>query len=241
MSDETVRPRGNPSWAKKPPPDPVPVPEPEPTPEPPDPLPPEVSLSNAVPSEYITQPEYVALATAFHALADSIKGSAPNAEATGAAVTAAMGPIVEILKANTPKPKITVGAYLRQHARAVTLNRLCVQNGTPMRLEQLTDREVRLLNQITHSGRYLNRVVEVIVREEGAEDETVELRWKCKSADDRNESGKEWRDLADMLDKIVTAQAEERAKPEPKRRSPYFGSKAYREAKANLTPDEADA
>lgn len=113
-------------------------------------------------------------------------------------------------KHNAGTKKQTFGEYNRKHnAGRPALTRICFENGIPMNAAVLTPKEINLLNALDRTGTYLNRTVEVIVREEGA-DEVVELRWNCKTADQRNADLRLARDLEDKLTQIVAAQAEER-------------------------------
>lgn len=120
-----------------------------------------------------------------------------------------------ILAAQAPR-KIGIGEYDPRtpwhpiKAEAHTLTRPCWQNGHLLDDEQLFNAEIDALNQITRSGRYLDRLVEVIVREEGA-DETVEIRFASRTADQRNAVQRLCRDFTDMLQQIVAAQQAEDA------------------------------
>ncbi len=140
------------------------------------------------------------------------------------------------MAANTRR-KVTFGEYIQKRAIGrAHLTRACFQNGYHFEEENLSNEAMALLNQISHSGRYIDRKVEVIVREDGSE-EVVELRYKNKTADDRFELRGLVRTLEDMLTQIVTAQTEERKANElsqetAKVRRSFGDTKAYREAKA---------
>jgi len=94
--------------------------------------------------------------------------------------------------------------------KALKLNRPCFQNGCWMNPNSMNNAEIRALNSITHSGRYLNRLVEVSVRQNGSEDE-VHLTYNSKTPDQRIMLKGEARNLAELLQKIVETQTEERA------------------------------
>ena len=66
--------------------------------------------------------------------------------------------------------------YAGERMRQAWLTRPCYQNNSPLFEDTLHDDEIELLNQISHSGRYCDRLVEVIVSNEGQVDETVEIR-----------------------------------------------------------------
>lgn len=111
------------------------------------------------------------------------------------------------------------------------LVRASYQNGTRLNPAQLYNSEIELLNRISRSGRYINRLIEVIVRQDGA-DETVEIRYKNKTIDERMEHRGAYNSLRDMLEKIVAEQdaliAEEVGHKEARK---MFSSAATREAR----------
>lgn len=84
--------------------------------------------------------------------------------------------------------KVTFGEYARTavnsfHPNKETeqkLRRVTFQNGGELAHPTLFDEEIALLNRITHSGRYLNRLVEVTVRDEGGGTETVYISYNSK-------------------------------------------------------------
>lgn len=123
------------------------------------------------------------------------------------------------MAANAPRRKIGIAeydpktAFLPNKKDAVALTRACFQNGAQMRPVNMFPEEIRLLNGITHSGRYIDRLVEVVLVPNGAEDE-VHLRYNCKTIDQRFELKGKFRDLKDMLTQIAEAQAQERAEDE---------------------------
>jgi hypothetical protein len=132
-------------------------------------------------------------------------------QAIGAAVSAGME--------KNARRKVPFGDYIRRvhtsthpdpkFPNGPKLNRETLINGARADVNTLQDREITLLNQLTHSGRYLNRLVEVAVINTGAEDE-VQIRWNCGTSDQRAEvfPGVA-RNVVDMLEQIVKLQVEE--------------------------------
>jgi hypothetical protein len=139
-----------------------------------------------------------------------------------------------MLAAQAPR-KIGIGEYDPRtpwhpiKADAHKLTRTCFQNGHLLDDEQLFNEEIDALNRIVRSGRYLDRLVEVIVRDEGP-DETVEIRFASRTADQRNAVQRLCRDFKDMLEQIVVAQQAEDAEliamGENKSRRTLFGGQA---------------
>ena len=106
-------------------------------------------------------------------------------------------------------------------------------NGLRAEPHSLTDQEINLMNRLSRSGRYLDRLVEVIVGADG-----VEVRYNDKTNDQRNENAGKWRSTAEMLEQIVKVmdleneeEAEAHAEKVAKKRA-FGDNKAYREAKA---------
>ncbi len=120
---------------------------------------------------------------------------------------------------STNRRKVTAGEYrLRGHSPfhpkpqkdTPVLRRQTWQNGVWCNPTTLTDDEIALLNQITHSGRYIGdegtrRLVEVIVRTDGSE-EAVEIRFNVSTPDSQLELKGYVRNFADMLRQIVAEQ-----------------------------------
>lgn len=141
--------------------------------------------------------------------------------------------------------KVTAGQYDPKtpfHPNKKSMKRLTravYQNGTRLNASQLFNEEIDLFNQINRSGRYINRLIEVFLRQEGA-DEVVELRYKNRSIDDRMDHKGQYRDLRDMLRKIVNEQDElnaEEGRIKESRKS--FSTAATREARARVAAEEA--
>lgn len=164
----------------------------------------------------------------------------------------AIGDAVSKGIAATQRPKVTVGQYVRRpysvfhtegkgdHARP-KLTRTCWQNDSWLNPDRLMDSEIRLLNRITHSGRYINRMVEVVVLPNGAEDE-VFVRFHNSTHDQRFELKGYVRNFEDMLTQIVEKQEEEdrikaletahREELRARAQRPHFGGAATRDAQA---------
>jgi len=157
------------------------------------------------------------------------------AAATGIQNERLVSAFSEAMRQNAPPRKIGIGEYDPRtpwhpiKAEAHKLTRTCFQNGHLLDDEQLFNAEIDALNQIVRSGRYLDRLVEVIVRDEGP-DETIEIRFACRTADQRNAVQRLCRDFTDMLQQIVAAQREEDAEliamGENKSRRALFGGQA---------------
>jgi hypothetical protein len=135
-------------------------------------------------------------------------------QAIGNAVAAGMAQ-------NAPPRKITFGEYQRRGGinqyhpdpkKKLKFNREYYQNGKQIQFSTCYDREVELLNQITHSGRYINRLVEIVVIQNGSE-EAIDIRYSNKR-DKAFELKGYARNLVDMLEQIVAAQAVEREEME---------------------------
>lgn len=144
--------------------------------------------------------------------------------------------VAEAMAINNPK-KVTYGAYLKRptlnHPLGLLspkLARQYFQNGRLISYDQVNDEQVLLLNRITHSGRYLDRRVEVVVRDEGGDGQSVDIRYKNVGIDDRMELKSLFRNFTDLVRQIVDAQDIERAEDEvaPRRvvqRRPFGGGK----------------
>lgn len=92
--------------------------------------------------------------------------------------------------AKIQRPKVSFAEYIRRpyscyHTTGVGDNqrpKLKSEiwiNGAPAMAHNVTDEEIRFLNQITHSGRYCDRLVEVIERQD-ASTPTFEIRFSNK-------------------------------------------------------------
>ncbi len=167
-------------------------------------------------------------------MADTPETTAANLASFGTLIANA---IADGIAKNTPK-KVSFGDYARRNIRPV-LKRDTYHCGVRCAVSQLSNAEIHLLNKIDRSGRYINRLVEVIVRNEGS-DETVEIRDTSKSIDQRSELRKYVRDFEDLVRQIVKAQENEDAVQSPAERRPAFGqNKRYLDAKAAADAKEA--
>ncbi len=119
--------------------------------------------------------------------------------------------IAQGITAAQPK-KLTYGQYQRKQPKLPKLLRPTSQNGYPV--QNLTAAEITLCNRITHSGRYMDRRVEVILKVEG-NDETLELRYPNKTTDQRFEMKSYFRNFEDLVRQIVEVQELEDAETAP--------------------------
>jgi hypothetical protein len=141
-----------------------------------------------------------------------------NADIIGAAI--AKG-IADGLKATAPPRKIEFGEFNGKSPfdkkanssgfygpnEKPVLERASFQNGIRFREEYLTDVEIGLLNQVVRPGRYIERMVEVVIWDDGSE-KAMDLRYKNKTPDQRSELKSEAKSLLVMLKRIVEEQDE---------------------------------
>lgn len=96
--------------------------------------------------------------------------------------------IAKGMAANAAPRKVTFGEYEKNKrsvyhpnpATRVQFTRVYFQNGAQMNWETTFDEEVALLNRLTHSGRYIDRRVEVSVRDNGGGEEVVFVSYNNK-------------------------------------------------------------
>lgn len=154
----------------------------------------------------------------------------------------AIGDAVSDGIARQTRRKVTFGEYdprspfQPDKKLTLKLKRPCYQNGRFIDKAMSFNSEIDLLNRITHSGRYIERLVEVVVNQEGA-DETVYISWNNRTPDQRMEMKGHAKNWEDMLRQIVVAQEEEdleaaEAAEAKKARRPFGNSKASQEARA---------
>jgi hypothetical protein len=134
----------------------------------------------------------------------------------GAAITmsgAELGKaIAEGIAGATPR-KVTFGEFARRPdpiyhplgKQGPQMKRPYFQNGVKLEYASTHDKEIALLNRITHSGRYIDRLVEVVVAQDGADD-TIDIRFSNKTPDMQIELKGHCRNFLDMLQQIVDAQ-----------------------------------
>src|ERR1035437_3587304 len=179
-------------------------------------------------------------------IADAVSAAQSN-QPNFAQMGEAIGAAVSVGMAKATRKRKSYGEYIRTpHStthpdpafpNGPVLRRETLINGWRAQTDMLHDREIDLLNRLTHSGRYLNRLVEVLVQLNGPE-EDVQIRWNTKTTDQRFDAARHWTDLEAMLDKIVTVQVEEDAEEallkdeKQARRRISFDSKTTRDARA---------
>jgi len=165
----------------------------------------------------------------------------------GMALASEIGTAIALaMDKNNPK-KVTYGQYLKRGTANHPLGlaspkftRPYFQNGRLVPYAGVSDEVVTLLNSITHSGRYINRKVEVIVRENGGDGQSVEFRYKNGSIDERMDLKSEFRSFKEMVALIAAEQQAEREEDEdnPKRvvtRRPFGSGKNTRAAEEAAT------
>lgn len=77
----------------------------------------------------------------------------------------------------------TTGSYYHPDPnKKIALTRKCFQNGGEIMITNIYDEEAELLNRLTHSGRYLDRLVEVSIRDTGGDTAEVHLNYNNKIA-----------------------------------------------------------
>lgn len=125
------------------------------------------------------------------------------------------GAVASALESRDSKnKKVTFGEYQRRlNATRVKLTREVYQNGYRLNAQDLNNEQIELLNRISRTGRYIDRKIEVILREDGA-DQIVEFRYNNKSADQRMELRGYIRNFTDMLTQVVEAQDKENVEQE---------------------------
>ncbi len=113
--------------------------------------------------------------------------------------------------------KVTMGQYDPKSSfhpnkyKVPGLKRKVFQNGYQCDPGTLHDDEIRLLNRITHSGRYLDRRVEIGLVDEGGGDQYITINYPNRTADMRMENKSLFRNFKDLLAQVVEAQEAEDA------------------------------
>ena len=79
------------------------------------------------------------------------------------------------------------------------------QNGILCNEDQMYDAEITLANQINTSGRYINRLVEVILSDDAGV-RVVLIKYPDKTIDQRMENKNHWRSFQELLEIIVRDQ-----------------------------------
>lgn len=88
------------------------------------------------------------------------------------------------------------------------------QNGARCNPTTLNDAEIVLLNRITHSGRYIDRLVEVIFDDASPGQETIYINYNNKTVDQRMTNKSKWQSFGHLLQQVVDAQVAEDAEDE---------------------------
>ena len=156
--------------------------------------------------------------------------------------------IAAAVQSAAPVKAKSYGQYRREQLKdKAKLDRPFFENGQKIQPYQLKNEEINEINKLHRSGRYLDRLVEVRLRNEGA-DEAVEVWFNNGSADARFELKGHAKNATDMYQQINAAQVledaedeerESRGKASPGRR--HFGdSKASKEARERVA-QEAEA
>lgn len=184
-----------------------------------------------------------AVAQAMAAVQAQGSGKAEEHQALAAAISNGI--------ASSTRRKVTNGEYAQRgprnsyhpnsKAETPVLKRDFFQNDIHVDEVTLTDDEVRLLNRLTHSGRYFDRLVEVFTTEDA-----VHVRYNNKTPDHRFELKNHFRTMLELLQIVVKQQeaedkvakeleeeklAERRKREEAKEKFNFGNSKASREAR----------
>jgi hypothetical protein len=93
----------------------------------------------------------------------------------------------------------TLSAYLEKNKRKVKLKQPFHQNGVLIRIDQLTDEQVELVNQLK-PGRYNSRKWEIVKRR----DRSIDFRYPNKTIEHRMQTASQAGDLTGMLKMILT-------------------------------------
>lgn len=149
-------------------------------------------------------------ATIATAVAQAMAGLQNNNADMGAAIGAAVAQGI----AATTRRKVTNGEYElragrnsyhpKSKAETPTLKRQVWQNDTAVQESTLFDREVNLLNRITHSGRYMDRKVEVLFNEDA-----IYIRYNNKTQEQKFDLKNHFRTLEELLEVVVKQQEAE--------------------------------
>lgn len=169
----------------------------------------------ALPAENLIMVDANTLATTIaQAVAQAMAGMQQAQHGNQTELGKTIGDAVASGIAATTRRKVTFGEYEQRgprnsyhpNSRAETpkLKRQAWQNDTLLQESTLFDREISLLNRITHSGRYMDRKVEVICTEDD-----VYIRYNNKTPDQRFELKNHFRSLTELLEVVVKAQEAE--------------------------------
>jgi len=101
----------------------------------------------------------------------------------------------------------SLSAYLEKNKRAVKLKQPFYQNGVMVRVDQLTDEQVELVNQLK-PGRFNNRKWEIVRRR----DRSIDFRYPNKTIEQRMQNASQAKDLTGMLQMILTEAETQKAR-----------------------------
>jgi hypothetical protein len=202
----------------------------------------ETPNSNMVTMDANTLAATIAAAVA-QAMAAVQPQQATNHEALGAAIADGIS--------KSSRRKVTNGEYAlrgprnyyhpKSKAETPVLKRELFQTGIPVPPDTLLDREIELLNRVTHSGRYCNRLVEVVFSPDA-----IDVRYNNKTPDQRFELKNYFRSFEELMEIVVRQQEEEdrqakeldedkqaerRKREEAKEKFSFGNSKAAKEAR----------
>lgn len=181
-------------------------------------------MAKDTPSEETLQLDPKLINSIAAAVAIALKGSA---DATGGLDMAELGKAIgdavsEGIERKTRR-KVSFGEYMERGGSSVmhpkpasqtpTLKRNCYQNHFPIHHDNVTDRDIELLNQLTHGGRYFDRFVEVRFNNNGAGDE-IDIVYPDKDVTDRFKQKDYWDSFTDLLEQLNVLQAAERSEAE---------------------------
>jgi hypothetical protein len=151
-------------------------------------------------------------------LASTIATAVAQALAANKADNADLGTTIGAAVASgiaaTTRRKVTNGEYEQRgprnsyhpksKAETPKLARNLFQNDTFCHEQTLQDREIQLLNRITHSGRYFDRLVEVICSEDA-----IAIRYNNKTQEQKFTIKNHFRSLVELLETVVKQQESE--------------------------------
>jgi len=118
-----------------------------------------------------------------------------------------VGSVRDLAEAAQKTKGTSLAAYLDKNKRKVKLRAPFYQNGVMVRLDQLTDEQVTLINQLK-PGRFNNRKWEIVKRR----DRSIDFRYPNKTVEQRMQNNMVARDLTGMLQLILTEAETQKAR-----------------------------
>lgn len=119
--------------------------------------------------------------------------------------------ITEAVAEASPVKQVHISRYKAEtpwnptgNKRRLQMNAKFYQNGSQIRDWHVTDEDIALLNQLK-PGRYVDRKVEVIERNENS-DRSIEIRYSNETIGQRMELKNHFRNFTELLQSIVTEQ-----------------------------------